>query len=153
MKPNIDETSFGSITIGKLCKMEVRSCPGLPTGVGDRNGILKGTINILTLERRRRDIIVFHLLIEGAIRDLDRIRTTSRVITLRKKLEEVPTDQGKYHEEYHANENGGAIIAGTPSILTIAPTIGPLCTTRPRIVGVVLVHIYSLSIHQFRPAF
>ena len=46
------------------------------------------------------------------------------------------------------------IATWSTTILSITPIrIGALCTSWPRVIRVVLVHIYSLSIHQFRPAF
>ncbi len=140
------------ITIWQLGKVELITRFRVSTGVGDRDGALQLAGCVLALEDHRLDVAIFDLLVEGAVGYLDNIAGARAATTLRKKLEEIPANQQHNNYNDRADKQGGAITRAA-RVATAPSVIGSLWSPRSRVVRVVLKHIYSLSVHWFRPAF
>src|SRR5579884_1416333 len=131
-------------------------CSGLAgTGtIGNGNRVFKRTVSILSLEGHRSHIVSFNLLIESTVRHFYRIGVGSIIGTRGEKLEEIPRDQHDDDDNDRTHKQRGPAVPWPSTVVAIAAVIvRTRRSTRARIVRVVLIHIYSLSIHWFRPAF
>src|SRR6266699_1092625 len=137
-----------------LCDMILRRRFDITTRVRVGNRFIKGASDILPLEDSGFDVIILDLDIKCAVGNINDILVVT-IRALSEELEKVPDQQHHAYNDERTEQDGRHAVTRARIAIVVAVTtiVWPLWAVRAPLIGVALEHIYSLSIHKFRPAF